>query len=331
MAPPAVNSADGAIAGVVRVVVRWGNMCSEIMRTVDAIVVGGGPAGLAGALVLARCRLEVLVFDTGEPRNKTSRSMHGYLTREGMSPMEWSRHARAETSRFGATFHQEEVISVKPLDTGFEVRTKRSVYRARKVLMATGVRDRVPGLPGFSACYGRSVFHCPYCDGWEVRDGQLAAFGPLSKAAPLALKLRSWSDRVTLFTEGPVRWNADRKRVLHAANIRVRTEGVAGLVHTAYRLRAVELATGERIPCDALFFGQGHDAACGIMAGLGCTHLRTGIVITDRRQRTRIPGLFVAGDAAINTHLISVACAEGAKAAVAIHQELLQERGWAWP
>jgi thioredoxin reductase len=241
------------------------------------------------------------------------------------------RRARAEAIRFGATVIPEEVLSVTPLDKGFEVRTAHGVHRAHKVLMATGVRDRIPQLPGFAACYGESVFHCPYCDGWEVRDRALAAFGPLEQTAPLALKLRSWSERVTLFTEGPARLNAKQVAVLETAHISVRSEGVVGLIHTAERLQAVELGTGERVPCDALFFGHGHEAASTLTADMGCAHLETGVVVTDRRQRTRIPGLFVAGDAAINTHFVSVACAEGAKAAVAIHDELLEERGRSWP
>jgi thioredoxin reductase len=293
----------------------------------DVIVVGGGPAGLSGALILARCRLRVLVFDTAQQRNLTTRGIHGYLTREGIKPKAWLALARAEVERFGARFRNTEVQGVVPLPNGFEVRCGRKLYRARKVLMTTGVRDRIPELPGLRPLYGSSVFHCPYCDGWEVRNGALAAYGRRNKAVALALLLRTWSDRVTLFTDGPGWLNENERGDLARAGITVRAERVAQLLARSGKLRAIGFAHGEEVPCDALFFSNGHSASCSIMADLGCAHLRTGAVITDRKQRTRVHGLFVAGDASMDTHRVSVACADGAKAAITIHQELVAE-GW---
>ena len=294
----------------------------------EVIVVGGGPAGLAGALMLGRCRLRVLLFDTGKQRNLSTRGLHGYLTREGITPEKWLALARAEAEHFGVQMIPQLVGSVVPTAQGFTVRASGKNYRTRKVLMATGVSDHIPQLPGLEPLYGKSVFHCPYCDGWEVRGKVIAAYGRRNKAVSLALLLRTWSEDVTLFTDGPNGLRSDAREKLARAGIAIRTERVQELLGKGGTLSAIQLVGGGRIAADALFFSNGHSASCSIMADLGCAHLRTGAVITDRKQRTRVPGLFVAGDACVDTHLVSVAAADGAKAAISIHQELLAEEGF---
>lgn len=293
----------------------------------DVIVVGGGPAGLSGAMQLARCLLRVFLFDTGRQRNLPTQEMHGYLTQKGITPHAWLELARQEAKSYGVRMHHHEVRAVVPIVSGFEVHVNNKIYRTRKLLMATGVRDRLPDISGLKALYGKSVFHCPYCDGWGVRNKALGAFGYKSKAVPLALLLRSWSANVTLFTQGPAKIKSDDRQKLERAGITVCNELIEQLVARANKLTHIQMESGERIPCDALFFSNGHTASSTIMADLGCAHLRTGAVITDRKQRTRLPGLFVAGDASIDTHMVSVACAEGMKAAITIHQELLTEDG----
>jgi thioredoxin reductase len=294
----------------------------------DVIIVGGGPAGLSAAQTLARCMLRVLLFDTSRQRNLPARNIHGYVTRDGIAPHTWLAIARKEAMGYGVRMENKEVKAVTPDAHGFTVEVGGKLYRTRKVLMATGVRDHIPDLPGLAPLYGRSVFHCPYCDGWEVRGRKLTAYGSRNKAVPLALLLRTWSEQVTLLTDGPNGLNATDAARLARAGIIVRPERVKELRAKAGRLSHVLLHTGDIVPCDALFFSNGHMASCSIMAGLGCAHLRTGAVITDRKQRTRIPGLFVAGDASMDTHMVSVACADGAKAAITIHQELLAEDGF---
>lgn len=291
---------------------------------------GGGAAGLTAALVLGRCCRKVLVVDHGTPRNATTQAIHGFPTREGMAPAEWLRRTRAEVAHFGVDQCVDEVSSIQWKAGLFHAYTTSGMqWVARKVLLATGVRDTVPSIPGFSALHGRSVFHCPYCDAWEVRNKPLAAYGLRNRAVALALNLRNWSTDVILFTDGASGLHAPDRVKLAAAGVVVRTERVQALEGKGRQLHHVLLSNGERVARTALFYSNGHSMQCGLAASLGCRTGRTGAVATDRKQRTGVAGLYVAGDAAMDIHFVSVACAEGAKAAVYIHRELCIEDGLA--
>lgn len=293
----------------------------------DVLVVGGGPAGLSAALMLGRCRRRVLVCDAGPKRNEASRSLHAFLTRDGTPPAELLEIARAQLRRYRTVrLLRARVGTVKRRARVFEATlTRGRRVRARRVLLATGVVDELPRWPGLRRFYGRSVFHCPYCDGWEFRDRRLAAWGPTSATAGLALKLTSWSPRVTLLTGGRYRL-ASRMRARLAANgVAVRDEPVVRLAGDATALERVVVAGGEPVACDALFLSVPCRQSCGLSLELGCRLAKGGTVIADRRSRTHGDGVFAAGDASIDSQLVVVAASEGARAAIAIHEELLEE------
>src|SRR6185436_7932578 len=160
----------------------------------DVIIVGGGPAGLSAALVLGRCRRRVLVIDAGHPRNAAAQDVHGLYTRDGTEPAELQRLARAEAQRYGVEFKDAEAVGGSCGPGRFEVSCDDGAkLQARKLLLATGVADILPEIPGLKELYGRSVHHCPYCDGWEHKDCRLAAYGRGEAGAGLALCLRTWS------------------------------------------------------------------------------------------------------------------------------------------
>src|SRR5215470_11970315 len=169
----------------------------------DVIVVGGGPAGLSAALMLGRCRRHVLLCDLRQPRNRRSRALHGYLTRDGVAPSELNNLGRRELAAYDIELRCTGVTSARREADHFQVALGTGAEEAaRYLLIATGVIDDLPAISGFEACYGQSIFHCPYCDGWECRDRRLAAFGRGSKAEGLALALRTWSRDVVLCTNG---------------------------------------------------------------------------------------------------------------------------------
>ena len=192
----------------------------------DVIVVGAGPAGLSAALVLGRCRRRVLVCDTGRPRNAASQRMHGYLTRDGIPPREFLRIAREQLEQYDTVeLRDAEVVAAECVDGRFSVTLpddERLV--ARKLLIATGVVDHVPEIPGFHELYGRSVFHCPYYDGWEVRDRPLAVYGRGARGFGLSLELTGWSRDLVLCTDGPSEIDAEGHLTLERNGIRVREE-----------------------------------------------------------------------------------------------------------
>jgi thioredoxin reductase len=292
----------------------------------DVIVVGAGPAGLSAALILGRCRRRVLVCDTGRPRNAASGGLHGFLSRDGIKPTELLRVGREQLRPYDTVeLRDVEVTDADCREGGFEVTLKDgSRLACRMLLLATGVVDRVPPVPGVEGLYGRSVFHCPYCDAWEVRDQPLAAYGRKQAGVNLALELTVWSGDVVLCTDG-ARLPAEGRERLGRHGIPVREEKIAALEGDDGVLRRVVFAGGPPLPRRALFFSTGYEQRSDLAARLGCDFTRRGAVQAGKFEATNVPRLFVAGDASRDVQLAVVAAAEGAKAAFAINSALLKE------
>lgn len=287
----------------------------------DVIVVGGGPAGLGAAVVLARACRSVLVIDAGRPRNRASRAMHNYLTRDGIAPRRFLELARRELRTFGGSILRGEVVRAAREKVGFSLTLAdgRRV-RSHTLLLATGVVDELPGLPGLRSMYGRSVHHCPYCDGWSWRGRRLAALGPGRKAAGLALALRGWSDDVVALTGGEGRLSAAVRRTLEAHGVAAREEPIVRLQGSAGMLRRIVFASGPPLVRDALFFNTHQAQSSPLPKQLGCELDGRGAVKVDRRERSCVPGVWVVGDATPNVQFVVNAAAEGASAAVAINK-----------
>jgi len=291
----------------------------------DVIVVGGGPAGLSAALMLGRSRRRVLVCDLGEPRNRRSRALHGYLTRDGIEPAALADLGRGELTKYGVAFRCVGVTGAQRDGDMFRVSLAGGgVELARYLLIATGVVDDLPAISGFDACYGRSVFHCPYCDGWEWRDRRLAAFGRGAHVAGLALGLKTWSADVIVYTNG-ARLESRLGDRLARNGVTVRTDRVAALDHDDGRLEAVRLVSGDSQPRDVLFFSTDQHPQSPLAVSLGCRLTRRGVVNTGARCDTNVDRVYVAGDASRDAQFAIVAASEGVKAAVAINRALQAE------
>jgi len=292
----------------------------------DVIIVGAGPAGLSAALMLGRCRRRVLVCDTGRPRNAASRAMHGYLSRDGMPPADFLKVAREQMAQYDTIeLRDAEVTHAECNDGRFHVTLRDGVrLAARKLLIATGVVDNLPEIPGFRELYGLGVFHCPYCDGWEVRDQPLAVYGRGARGLGLSLELTGWSRDIVLCTNGPSEIDAEDLSRLTRNGIVVREERVARLEGDG-GLERVVFESGESLARRALFFTTGQTQQSELAHRLGCEINEKGTVLTGRYETTHLSGLYVAGDASRAVQWVVVAAAEGAEAAFAINTDLLKE------
>jgi thioredoxin reductase len=297
----------------------------------DVVIVGGGPAGLSAALLLGRSRRRVLVCDSGTPRNASSAALHGYLTRDGIAPLELLRLGREELRQYGIELRESVVVTdVVRSGEGFDV-SIQDVGRVwtHAVLLATGIKDDVPAIAGVPDCYGITIHHCPYCDGWEHRDEAVAVIGQGAGAAGLALALKTWTDRVTLCTHGPSRLKPDQRQQLASRQIAVHERRIIRVDHVDGHVRTLVLAGGEPVPCDAIFFAAKQSQQCDLPRRLGCEFTRKVTVKTDHLGETCVPGIFVVGDASRDVQFAIVAAAEGAKAGVAINKALQARAGLA--
>jgi thioredoxin reductase len=277
--------------------------------------------------MLGRCRRRVLVCDTGEPRNRWSHGVHGFLTRDGTPPATFLAIAREELGSYTTVeLRDTRVVDAAPADAGFLIRCEDGgTIRSRKLLLATGVVDEIPPVPGIEGLYGRSVHHCPYCDGWEWRDQPLASYGRGEAGARLALGLSVWSRDVLLCTDGPVAISKPMRERLDAMGIRIRKERIVRLEGRHGMLDRIVFQSGEPEARRALFFSNGQHQASDLPARLGCRFTKEGAVATGKCEATNVPGLYVCGDASKEAQFVVVAAAEGAEAGMAINKALLEE------
>ena len=281
----------------------------------DAVIVGGGPAGLSAALVLGRANRRVLVLDDDRPANAVSMGVGGLLGHDRVTPADLRESGRRQLEQHAdVEVRHGAVEDVERIRDAFEVRpTDGPPVRAHAIVLAHGLRYDPPPLPGIEALWGRSVFHCAFCDGWEVRDRPLAFHGSGPGAVRSALVLAGWSNDVVLCTDGaPVTSGAQ----LEAAGVRVRTEPIARLAGSEGVLQRIEFSHGPSERREALFVNTRRDQPNGLAAMLGCELTAAGTIVTDADGRTNVAGVYAAGDAA-TAHSRSVANAIGTGSRVA--------------
>ncbi|MFI6867509.1 NAD(P)/FAD-dependent oxidoreductase [Nocardia sp. NPDC050406] len=296
----------------------------------DVVIVGGGAAGLSAALVLTRARRAVAVIDAGEPRNAAASHMQGFLSRDGMPPAELLAAGRAEVAGYGGDLIDDRVVSAEPADRGFRIglASGRTVH-ARRVLVAAGLRDELPALPGVRERWGRDVLHCPYCHGYEVAHRPLGILGgtepgALERAVHLALILPQWSGDVVFFPHTMTVSDTDRQR-LAARGVKIVEGEVARLVVADDALRGVELVDGSAVPRAAVFVASTMIPDNAVLNALGCDLDPKGWVVADPAGRTSVAGVWVAGNVADPRMQVITAAGAASAAAIAINGDLVEE------
>jgi thioredoxin reductase len=299
----------------------------------DVVVVGGGAAGLSGALALSRARRSVVVVDDGAPRNARADHVHNYLGREGATPAELLASGRAEVAGYGGRFVDGRVAGAERVDDGFRVvLADGGSVGARRLLVTTGLVDELPDVPGVAELFGSDVLHCPYCHGWEVRDRPVGVLGgPMG--VHQALMWRQWTGDVTLFQHtGPAPTDEERKQ-LAARDIAVVTGVVQGLEVTDGRLTGVRLDTGDVVPREALVVAPRFTARADVLTSLGLEmvpqemngHVVGSYVAADPTGATAVPGVWVAGNVADLRAQVIASAAAGLNAAAMLNADLITE------
>lgn len=309
------------------------NSRSEETEVLDVIIVGGGPAGLNAALVLGRCRRSVRLFDDSKPRNAASHALHGFLSRDGFPPAELREIGRQQLAAYPSIrLDGDRVVDAERIPEGFAIVTADGrKFSARKLLLAAGVVDLLPEQPGFRELYGAGVFHCPYCDGWEMRDRPLAVYGRGDeKGGGLALEMTHWSRDTVLCTDGPSELTSEFRARLDRHGVAVREEKIVRLEilgSEPYQASFdIVFEGGSRLRRAAFFFNTGRKQSTDLAERLGCDmYDPKGCKVDNDQQMTDVPGLYVAGDASRDVLQVIVAAAEGAEATIGINNALLRE------
>ncbi|WP_285706339.1 NAD(P)/FAD-dependent oxidoreductase [Microtetraspora sp. NBRC 16547] len=288
----------------------------------DVVVVGAGAAGLSAALVLGRARRRVAVVNAGTPRNAPAAHMHGFLSRDGMPPAALLEVGRTEVAGYGVDLIDGRVDHIDP---GFLVHLAGGpALRARRVLVATGLRDELPEIPGVRERWGRDLLHCPYCHGHEVRDEPIGVLGTHPGAVSQALLLQRWSAD-TVFFPHTLDLTDDERERLAARGVRIIDGAVKRLVVDGDRLRAIELAEGSVVPRSAVFVVPHMVPRDALLTGLGCERDESGWVTTDPSGRTSVPGVWAVGNVADRRAQVVTAAGMGSTAAIAVDHDLVDE------
>jgi thioredoxin reductase len=297
----------------------------------DVVIAGGGPAGLAAALMLGRVRRHVLVCDTGQGRNTAVEETHGYFTRDGIAPAEVLRIGREQLGRYPNVHIRDLAVDdARPQDAGFIVTLAGGQeISTRRLMLATGLVDDLPDLDGLPEVWGLSAFHCPYCDGWETQGKRVAVLAAGGGAVGLAMQLVRFTSELVLCTNGTDGLDDSVRALLSAHGVEVRTEPVARLARNDGRLKGVVFHSGETIARDVVFVGAPHQQRSDLAGRLGCAQLDDGAVEVNDFGQTTVPGVYAAGDMAHKAVIpmtlgqIVFAAASGELAGAAIDQELM--------
>jgi len=296
------------------------------MNQHDVMVIGGGAAGLSAALVLSRARRTVLVVDAGSPRNAPASHLHGYLSRDGVPPAELLAAGRDEVTGYGAEFVDATVTDLVADRHGFRALLGGGQWTfARRVLVATGLHDELPAIPGLRDRWARDVLHCPYCHGHEVRDRRLGVIGGTPGAVRYAQIVRQWTPDVTYFTP-PDTLTPDERTQLIARGIGV-VEGAINqlVIGDEHGLRGVQMRDGCVLPVDALFVPPRFVPNSILLLGLGCDVDTDGWVTVNTTGRTSVPGVWAAGNIVDPRAQLITAAGAGSAAAVDINADLVDE------
>lgn len=293
----------------------------------EVIIVGGSYAGLSAAMALGRSLRNVLIIDSGKPCNRQTPHSHNFITRDGETPGAIADKAREQVLKYDTVkFHSGLAKEGVRTENGFEISTEKGdIFSARKLLFATGVTDLVPPLEGFSACWGISVVHCPYCHGYEVRGAKTGILANGDAGVEFAGLVSNWTKDLALFTNGKSTLKEEQNRKLGRHGIPVIEKEILRIEHQAGYITHLVFADGSKHELTALYARPAFTQHCDIPETLGCELTEEGFINVDEFQKTTLPGVYAAGDNTTRMRTVSVAVAAGTKTGASLNKELIEE------
>jgi thioredoxin reductase len=295
----------------------------------DCAVIGGGPAGLNAALVLGRSRRKTILFDDNKPRNAVTSESHGFITRDGIHPQEFKRIAQKELSRYpDVRIEKQRVHRINKENTLFQVETENGeVYSAKKIILATGFKEVLPDIPRVKEFYGKSLFSCPFCDGWELRDRPLAVIADDHKAFHMAKMVSNWTNDLIIFTNGSKVLSLEEQELLKSKGISINEKKISAFIGEEGMLEKIQFEDETSVLREGGFLAAEWKQAASFDSSLEYTLNEQGGIATDSWQRTNTEGVFACGDTRIaGPSQLIIAAGEGCMAAMAVNAALIEEK-----
>ncbi|GKV67445.1 MULTISPECIES: NAD(P)/FAD-dependent oxidoreductase [unclassified Sporosarcina] len=295
----------------------------------DCAVIGGGPAGLNAALVLGRSRRKTILFDDNKPRNAVTSESHGFITRDGVHPQQLKRIAQEELSTYpDVKIVKQRVHCIHKVDDLFKLETETGeVHHAKKIILAIGFKEVLPDIPRLKEFYGKSLFSCPFCDGWEMKDQPLAVIADDKKAFHLAKVVSNWTDDLSVFTNGNKVLSLKEQELLKSKGISIYEKKIVAFIGQEGRLEKIELEDGTTVCITGGFVTAEWQQAAAFDSTLGYSLNEYGGIMTDSWQQTNIQGVYACGDTRIaGPSQLIIAAGEGSMAAIAVNGALIEEK-----
>lgn len=293
----------------------------------DVIIIGGSYAGLSAALTLGRSLRQTLVIDSGEPCNKQTPHSHNFLTQDGKPPNEISTLAKKQVAAYDSiSFVVGFAIKTDTMENGFVVHLENGAfYEGKKIILATGIKDLIPEIPGFQDCWGISVVHCPYCHGYEYRDKKIGLLASPEQALHLASLLLNLGNDITILQMEPSNFTKEQLQMLYKHNIKLLNHKVVAIEHKDGYLQRVILDNGEPLTFSAIYARLDFEQNSAIPTSLNCEFTEQGYIKTDPFQKTSVPGVYACGDNCVPMRSVAQAVASGNIAGAMINMKLSQE------
>lgn len=295
----------------------------------DCAIIGGGPAGLNASLVLGRAKMNVILFDEDKPRNAVTYESHGFITRDGITPSEFKRIARDDLKKYSLnlTIMNQQVTDIEKKNNLFTIHTSDgSIFQSRKVILSTGLRDVLPRIKGIHDFYGKSLFNCPFCDGWELKDQPLVVITEHEHAFHMIKMINNWSRDLLVCTNGKAILTSEQKERLERKEIKVIDDEIDELQGVNGLLKQLRFKNGMEVERVGGFVTMNLEQASTLADTLGCKLNEMGGIESDHQGRTSVEGVYACGDNSIQgpAQLI-VAAADGSKAAMGVVHDLINE------